>query len=92
MSQPEVILTTLLLIQVDVIDCDDFKTDESKEVCPSTHSDAYSGVTASGSLQRWRPFCNQYEGLVHDFNFGTLLRSVYGHIRCLHASNVYHLL
>lgn len=24
--------------------------------------------------QRWRPFCNQFEGLVEDFNYGTLLR------------------
>uniref|UniRef100_A0A3Q1HNW8 Polysaccharide biosynthesis domain containing 1 n=1 Tax=Acanthochromis polyacanthus TaxID=80966 RepID=A0A3Q1HNW8_9TELE len=24
--------------------------------------------------ERWRPFCNQFEGLVEDFNFGTLLR------------------
>lgn len=25
-------------------------------------------------LQIWRPFCNQFEGLVEDFNYGTLLR------------------
>ncbi|NWJ06358.1 PBDC1 protein, partial [Crypturellus undulatus] len=24
--------------------------------------------------QKWRPFCLQFEGLVEDFNFGTLLR------------------
>ncbi|XP_024154691.1 protein PBDC1 [Oryzias melastigma] len=24
--------------------------------------------------ERWRPFCNQFEGLVEDFNYGTLLR------------------
>ncbi|NXR56816.1 PBDC1 protein, partial [Hippolais icterina] len=24
--------------------------------------------------QRWRPFCLRFEGLVEDFNFGTLLR------------------
>uniref|UniRef100_A0A3B3ZFM0 Polysaccharide biosynthesis domain-containing protein n=1 Tax=Periophthalmus magnuspinnatus TaxID=409849 RepID=A0A3B3ZFM0_9GOBI len=23
---------------------------------------------------RWRPFCNQFEGIVEDFNYGTLLR------------------
>ncbi|NWI15016.1 PBDC1 protein, partial [Crypturellus soui] len=23
---------------------------------------------------KWRPFCLQFEGLVEDFNFGTLLR------------------
>ena len=26
--------------------------------------------------QIWRPFCNQFEGKVHDFNFGTLLRYI----------------
>ncbi|XP_025026491.1 protein PBDC1, partial [Python bivittatus] len=26
------------------------------------------------SLQKWRPFCLQFEGAVEDFNFGTLLR------------------
>lgn len=25
-------------------------------------------------LQTWRLFCNQFEGLVEDFNYGTLLR------------------
>lgn len=25
-------------------------------------------------FQMWRPFCNQFEGLVEDFNYGTLLR------------------
>lgn len=24
--------------------------------------------------ERWRPFCNQFEGVVQDFNYGTLLR------------------
>lgn len=24
--------------------------------------------------ERWRPFCNQFEGVVEDFNYGTLLR------------------
>ncbi|XP_054916655.1 protein PBDC1 [Poeciliopsis prolifica] len=24
--------------------------------------------------QTWRPFCNQFEGIVEDFNYGTLLR------------------
>ncbi|KTG35962.1 hypothetical protein cypCar_00032622 [Cyprinus carpio] len=23
---------------------------------------------------KWRPFCNQFEGVVEDFNYGTLLR------------------
>ncbi|KAG7263717.1 hypothetical protein CRUP_017688 [Coryphaenoides rupestris] len=22
----------------------------------------------------WRPFCNQFEGVIEDFNYGTLLR------------------
>ncbi|XP_015255001.1 PREDICTED: protein PBDC1 [Cyprinodon variegatus] len=25
-------------------------------------------------LHRWRAFCNQFEGIVEDFNYGTLLR------------------
>lgn len=25
-------------------------------------------------LKKWRPFCNQFEQIVEDFNFGTLLR------------------
>lgn len=25
-------------------------------------------------VQRWRPFCNKFEGTVEDFNYGTLLR------------------
>ncbi len=25
-------------------------------------------------FQKWRPFCNQFEGVVEDFNYGTLLR------------------
>nr|XP_019960629.1 PREDICTED: protein PBDC1 [Paralichthys olivaceus] len=24
--------------------------------------------------ERWRPFCNQFDGLIEDFNYGTLLR------------------
>ncbi|KAG5272766.1 hypothetical protein AALO_G00169060 [Alosa alosa] len=24
--------------------------------------------------ERWRPFCNQFDGIVEDFNYGTLLR------------------
>ena len=28
----------------------------------------------SVSVQKWRPFCNMYEGKVEDYNFGTLLR------------------
>ena len=27
-------------------------------------------------VQKWRPFCNEFEGKVQDFNFGTLLRCV----------------
>lgn len=28
------------------------------------------------SIQKWRPFCNMYEGKIEDYNFGTLLRYV----------------
>lgn len=27
-----------------------------------------------GFVQKWRPFCLRFEGLVEDFNYGTLLR------------------
>ncbi|XP_066570587.1 protein PBDC1 isoform X2 [Amia ocellicauda] len=26
------------------------------------------------SKEKWRPFCNQFDGIVEDFNYGTLLR------------------
>ncbi|XP_054874977.1 protein PBDC1 isoform X2 [Amphiprion ocellaris] len=31
-------------------------------------------LKSSNAKERWRLFCNQFEGLVEDFNFGTLLR------------------
>ncbi|XP_077593412.1 protein PBDC1 [Stigmatopora nigra] len=31
-------------------------------------------LKSAEAKERWRPFCNCYEGLVEDFNFGTLLR------------------
>lgn len=31
-------------------------------------------LKAPEAKERWRPFCNQYEGIVEDFNYGTLLR------------------
>ncbi|NXB77552.1 PBDC1 protein, partial [Donacobius atricapilla] len=31
-------------------------------------------LSGSPLPQKWRPFCLRFEGLVEDFNFGTLLR------------------
>ncbi|XP_031434209.1 protein PBDC1 [Clupea harengus] len=31
-------------------------------------------LKSAESKERWRPFCNQFEGIVEDFNYGTLLR------------------
>ncbi|XP_061589498.1 protein PBDC1 [Cololabis saira] len=31
-------------------------------------------LKSAQAKERWRPFCNQFEGLVEDFNYGTLLR------------------
>ncbi|XP_054612469.1 protein PBDC1 isoform X1 [Dunckerocampus dactyliophorus] len=31
-------------------------------------------LKSSEAKERWRPFCNRYEDLVEDFNYGTLLR------------------
>ncbi|XP_058473524.1 protein PBDC1 [Solea solea] len=31
-------------------------------------------LKSNEAKERWRPFCNQFEGVVQDFNYGTLLR------------------
>ncbi|XP_061886861.1 protein PBDC1 [Entelurus aequoreus] len=31
-------------------------------------------LKSAEAKEKWRPFCNQYEGQVEDFNYGTLLR------------------
>ncbi|XP_056288334.1 protein PBDC1 isoform X2 [Pseudoliparis swirei] len=31
-------------------------------------------LKSEGAKEVWRPFCNRFEGLVEDFNYGTLLR------------------
>ncbi|XP_061554688.1 protein PBDC1 [Phycodurus eques] len=31
-------------------------------------------LKSAEAKERWRPFCNHYDGLVEDFNYGTLLR------------------
>ncbi|XP_077354552.1 protein PBDC1 [Festucalex cinctus] len=31
-------------------------------------------LKSTQAKERWRPFCNRFEGLVEDFNYGTLLR------------------
>ncbi|XP_037122675.1 protein PBDC1 [Syngnathus acus] len=32
------------------------------------------GLKSAEAKERWRPFCHRFEGLVEDFNYGTLLR------------------
>ncbi|XP_034047473.1 protein PBDC1 [Thalassophryne amazonica] len=31
-------------------------------------------LKSNEAKERWRPFCNRFEGLMEDFNYGTLLR------------------
>ncbi|XP_076875930.1 protein PBDC1 [Brachyhypopomus gauderio] len=31
-------------------------------------------LKSADAKEKWRPFCNQFEGIVEDFNYGTLLR------------------
>ncbi|XP_060917588.1 protein PBDC1 [Labrus mixtus] len=31
-------------------------------------------LKSAQAKETWRPFCNQFEGLIEDFNYGTLLR------------------
>ncbi|KAJ7987065.1 hypothetical protein DPEC_G00334890 [Dallia pectoralis] len=31
-------------------------------------------LKSSDAKEKWRPFCNQFDGVVEDFNYGTLLR------------------
>lgn len=31
-------------------------------------------LKSDGSKEKWRPFCNSFENIVEDFNFGTLVR------------------
>lgn len=37
-------------------------------------SSGFWGADGFFSAQKWRPFCLKFEGVVEDFNFGTLLR------------------
>ena len=63
--------------QIDVLNVDDVKSPEAKEVhYDFGHSGLFFTFVSYNVivLQLWRPFCNQFEGKVKDFNFGTLLR------------------
>ncbi|KAJ0057521.1 hypothetical protein NL108_009266, partial [Boleophthalmus pectinirostris] len=66
-------------LDIKLLKTEDLKSDEAKEVCLiDTHwliLCAHLLNKLNGMfLQRWRPFCNQFEGIVEDFNYGTLLR------------------
>lgn len=61
---------------------EDLKSDKAKAVgvnvgmCVPYHQNCSGGLSVSVvfASQTWRSFCNQFEGLVEDFNYGTLLR------------------
>lgn len=62
---------------------DDLKSDKAKEVSVNMsillpfqpHIMAcFSEPFHCWGSQTWRTFCNQFEGVVEDFNYGTLLR------------------
>lgn len=76
-------------LNIRLLNPDDLKSAEAKEVgvcvCKitvGTEIRIMSGMCAVLGLfdlcpfppQRWRPFCNQFDGVVEDFNYGTLLR------------------
>lgn len=71
---------------IKILDAELLKSAEAKEVgsiCPVIgcvcfrNNDSKSSSFTSSCflrLQKWRPFCNHFESLVEDFNYGTLLR------------------
>lgn len=67
-------------LNVKLLQADDLKSEEAKEVsrcrrCFILHRILNVELRMFVCcFQRWRPFCNQFEGLVEDFNYGTLLR------------------
>ncbi|XP_075938962.1 protein PBDC1 isoform X3 [Anarhichas minor] len=52
-------------LDIKLLKPDDLKSDMAKEVGTTPNLYIYNV---------WRPFCNQFEGLIEDFNYGTLLR------------------
>ncbi|NXA43701.1 PBDC1 protein, partial [Eudromia elegans] len=64
-------------LRVDRLDPEELKSEEAKAVRgPGGHA-ATPGASACVTRcppQKWRPFCLHFEGLVEDFNLGTLLR------------------
>lgn len=62
---------------------DDLKSDKAKEVSVNMSTllpfqphiiACFSEPFHCLASQTWRTFCNQFEGVVEDFNYGTLLR------------------
>lgn len=67
--------------EIKVIKEEDLKSDKAKEVGASLRTCTVVTQTAVHvkslrcfASQTWRAFCNQFEGVVEDFNYGTLLR------------------
>ncbi len=70
-------------LSIHVLDPDLLKSADAKEVREVTgiwHAFKISPISSWSThlsvffFQKWRPFCNQFEGVVEDFNYGTLLR------------------
>lgn len=68
-------------LSIQVLDPTLLKSDEAKEVWKAPtyvilDLKSWDKILRSQVLvlQKWRPFCNQFDGIVEDFNYGTLLR------------------
>jgi len=71
-------------LSIGVLDPDQLKSADAKEVWDVTFAREMSlllyitqrvcQALFQFCFQKWRPFCNQFEGVVDDFNYGTLLR------------------
>uniref|UniRef100_A0A8C1ZBE7 Polysaccharide biosynthesis domain containing 1 n=1 Tax=Cyprinus carpio TaxID=7962 RepID=A0A8C1ZBE7_CYPCA len=66
-------------LSIDVLDPELLKSADAKEVRDTALAlnVRFHSWRVGQSLfffQKWRPFCNEFEGVVEDFNYGTLLR------------------
>lgn len=67
-------------LKIDVLDPEELKSEPAKEVGALGGWNYGVGVLAPPQIspkshpQKWRPFCLRFEGVVEDFNYGTLLR------------------
>ncbi|NWV18502.1 PBDC1 protein, partial [Origma solitaria] len=66
-------------LRIDVLDPEELKSEPAKEVSAGhggipPFSRDFGGAEGVFVPQKWRPFCLGFEGVVEDFNYGTLLR------------------